>query len=173
MKFKKLIEDILGEVKKTRYKEYERETNYIKKFNINGLIYTVEATVSEINDKRDIQMEIKFKLKNNPLKSKIDRMNFNNEQQYKIALQNSEIGITGTGNQFKVFSDVASCVAQFSDEFKPKYITFESDVTQESRIKLYNRLVKYLIKDEPYKECSANPLDGSELPEGLFYLERI
>jgi len=61
--------------------------------------------------------------------------------------------ITGSGNEFKVFSTVINTVRIFLDEYKNnpyggqvRKIMFTAEKSKPSRVKLYNRLVKTLSK---------------------------
>ena len=56
--------------------------------------------------------------------------------------------ITGSGNEFKVFSTVINTVRIFLNELKGelKRIIFTAEKSKPSRVKLYNRLVKTLSK---------------------------
>lgn len=56
--------------------------------------------------------------------------------------------ITGSGNEFKVFSTVINTVRIFLNELKGEFkkIIFTAEKSKPSRVKLYNRLVKTLSK---------------------------
>jgi len=59
--------------------------------------------------------------------------------------------VTGTGNEFKVFSTVVKIVKIFLNELKRDGVEFErikfyASKTEPSRIKLYEKLVKTLTK---------------------------
>lgn len=55
---------------------------------------------------------------------------------------NEGIEITGTGNQFTVFSVVASLVQRFIKKYKPKDFIFAAK--EPSRVKLYKRFAKMI-----------------------------
>jgi hypothetical protein len=49
--------------------------------------------------------------------------------------------ITGKGDAYRVFSTVAQTVGDYARKRKPSYIAFTSRLDEQSRIKLYDRLV--------------------------------
>lgn len=60
--------------------------------------------------------------------------------------------ITGSGNEFKVFSTVINTVRIFLNEYKGelKSIIFTAEKSKPSRVRLYNRLVKTLSKSNNF-----------------------
>lgn len=116
-------------------------------------------------------VEIKFKLMNNPHKPQ--RSQFQTRQQYNVALQQSQIGLTNTGNQRRVFGKVFGSIVLSIKEIQPDYITF---VAEERRKFIYSRFIKSLEKyilPLKYKNIDSNPLTNGELNIGEFWLEKI
>ena len=58
-------------------------------------------------------------------------------------------GVTGLGKEFQVFSTVISAIRDWIKKKKPDAFEFEG--AGKSRMKLYTRLVKLLVKSVPYK----------------------
>ena len=71
-------------------------------FEVDGMKYKLEINLSLYNNHKIA--EVKFLLLNNPKSPKLP--NFKNFEQYQIALKKSRVGITGTGNPFKILSKV-------------------------------------------------------------------
>jgi hypothetical protein len=137
-------------------------------FEVDGLKYKLEINLSMIyNDK---VAEIKFYLLNNPKMPK--KSDFMNNIQYNIALKKSQLGITGTGNSFKVLKEVLSLLKYYIDTENIKYLTFTAD--EENRQKLYKSILQKLIKkyNIPYFEIFKNPLTGDEIGSEEFWLEK-
>ena len=89
------------------YKEIDAKTY---EFKDNDKTYYLECIASLTSDKKLIY-DFKFKLMNNPkLPNKKD---FKDDRQYDIAIRNSQVGITGTGNAFKIFSKVISIIIKY------------------------------------------------------------
>jgi hypothetical protein len=55
--------------------------------------------------------------------------------------------ILGTGNQFLVFSTIVKIIQEVASKTRPKWIMFSAE--EQSRIKLYHRMIKTLTKNEP------------------------
>lgn len=140
------------------------------RFEVNGLQYEVVMDKKLMSNGKSI-VESKFYLMNNPKMPK--RKNFANDQQYQIALQKSQVGITGTGNYFLVFSKVLSIISKYCDNEKINYITFIAD--EENRQKLYAMILQKMITkyNIPYRRLKNNPIDGSSLGTEEFWVERI
>jgi len=54
-------------------------------------------------------------------------------------------GITGKGDAFKIFSTVGKEIADYVRKHKPEVIAFTSSIDDDSRIKLYDRMVNSII----------------------------
>ena len=140
------------------------------RFEVNGLQYEVVMDKKVMSNGKFIA-ESKFFLMNNPKIPK--RKNFANDQQYQIALQKSQVGITGTGNYFSVFSKVLSIIVKYCNENKIDYVTFTAD--EENRQKLYVKILQKMITkyNIPYRMLDTNPVDGSSLGTEEFWVEKI
>lgn len=138
-------------------------------FEINNLIYHVEITESIIKNTNEKMISIKFKLMNNPNAPK--RKDFATDRQYQMAVQKSQIGISGTGNSQKVFRKVISAIIMGINELKPKYVTFNADETDRQR--LYGKLINLIQKYTPfkYKQLKNHPTSNEELSSDEFWLE--
>ena len=138
-------------------------------FEIEDKKYKLEINLSLFNNQKIA--EIKFYLLNNP-KMPV-KLNFKNDMQYNIALKKSQIGITDTGNPFKVLTKVLSLLKYYVDTEDIKYMTFVAD--EENRQKLYKSILKRIIKlhNIPYKQCDKNPLTGEDLSSEEFWLEKL
>lgn len=149
------------DVKKTHSHEY--------KFKINNLEYKVDIVESITLDTNKKMVEIKFKLINNPNAPKRD--NFQNDYQYQIALNKSQIGITGTGNGIKVFKKVIATFIETIKDLKPDYVGFTAD--ESNRQGLYTKIINTIQKYIPfeYKQLTIHPIDGYELNPEEFWLE--
>jgi len=137
-------------------------------FNVKTLIYSVEVTESIMIETNKKILSVKFRLMNNP--NAPHREDFQDERQYQVALQKSQIGITGTGNAQPVFKRVLGAIITHIRTFEPNYITFIGD---ENRVGLYNKIMKLTKKyvSFDYKSLDKNPIDNSELGTGEFWLE--
>jgi len=133
-------------------------------FQIKQYIYDVEIIESIVVLTNKKIVSIKFKLMNGPNQPKRD--DFQSDQQYQIALQKSQIGITGTGNSMGVFKKVLGSLIT-------DYITFSAD--EENRQGLYHKIIKTIQKyiSLKYKQLDHNPVDKCELNKGEFWLEII
>ena len=147
----------------------EKINSHKYRFTIKNLIYHVEITESVVLQTNKRILEIKFKLMNTPNAPK--RSNFQTDQQYNIALQKSQVGITGTGNVRPVLKKVIGAIIGALREFNPNYVTFTAD--EESRKSLYGKMIDIVQKYIPfqYKRLDRNPLTSEELEKGEFWLE--
>jgi hypothetical protein len=147
---------------------FEKINQHVYRFRIGQLLYQVDITESILSNKKKM-IEIKFKLLNNPDAPK--RINFQTYQQYQIALQKSQVGVTGTGNPIKVFKKVFGSIVISIKDIKPDYISFVAD---ESRQGLYSKFIKILKPYIPieYKRLTINPLTGDEIGNEEFWLEK-
>ncbi len=138
-------------------------------FEVEDKKYKLEINLSLFNNQRIA--EVKFYLLNNP-KLPV-KSTFKNDMQYQIALRKSQLGITDTGNPFKVLTKVLSLLKYYIDTEDIKYITFVAD--EENRQKLYKSILRRVIKlhNIPYKQCDKNPLTGESLNSEEFWLEKI
>lgn len=139
-------------------------------FEINDKKYEVRADIKVTADKHTIG-EFKFYFMNNPKFPKIK--DFETPQQYQIALQKSQLGITGTGDNFSILTQVINIISKYSENNKLDYITFTAD--EENRQDLYKKILVKLIKkyNIPYEELENNPLDGTPLSKEEFWMRRI
>lgn len=55
--------------------------------------------------------------------------------------------LTGSGNEVEVMSFVVGCLKEFVKRYKPAKITFSAKSTEESRVKLYKRMLGRLADD--------------------------
>lgn len=149
------------DIKQIDTKKYEFVTE-------KGLIYHVEITESIVLDTQKKILSIKFRLMNNPNAPK--RNNFQSDTQYQIALQKSQLGVTGTGNPLVVFRKVMGAIITHYKKFNPNYITFIGD---ESRVRLYDKIIEMMKKyvNFNYKKLDHNPIDNVEHVDGEFWLE--
>jgi hypothetical protein len=149
--------------------DVEKINAHTYKFSIKNLIYNVDI-IESINLKTSQKiLEIKFRLMNNPKAP--DRKNFRTDQQYNIAVQKFQVGITGTGSSQKVFSKVIGTFITAAKELKPDYITFTAD--ESSRQSLYDKIINIIQKYIPfkYKKLSHNPLTNDTLEPNEFWLK--
>lgn len=137
-------------------------------FNVDGKEYKCQFTLSITETKKSI-LEFKFYLINNP---KIPhRKDFVDVGQYNIAKMKSQIGVTGTGNQFKVLSSVIDSLNRYVELNEPDYITFVAE--EDNRRDLYKSMIKKLIdKFRKYKFLESNPFSSSVV-DGEFWLEKV
>ena len=138
-------------------------------FEVDGMKYKLEINLSLYKD--DKIADVKFMLLNNPKSPK--KSNFENDRQYLIALKTSQIGITGTGNPFKILSKVLSLLNYYTKEENIKYLSFTAD--EENRQSLYKKILHRLINkvNIPYKILTTNPITGDELNSEEFWIEKI
>jgi len=148
--------------------DYQKVNQHVYRFNVKNLLYQVEITESILPNKKKM-IEIKFKLLNNPNAPK--RINFTTYQQYQIALQKSQIGLTGTGNPNAVFGHVMGVIIDSIKEIQPDFISFVAD---EVRQNLYSKFIKFISKYTPiqYNRITNNPLTGDQLGNEEFWLEK-
>lgn len=82
-----------------------------------------------------------------------------------IAVVNFLVGnqqmITGKGDAFKIFSTVTIAIADYVRKYKPKYIAFTSSIDDDSRIKLYDRMVSGIEKSPQL----SNYFDVTDQPD--------
>jgi hypothetical protein len=138
-------------------------------FEIDGKKYKLEINLSLFNN--DKIAEVKFYLLNNPKSP--NKQHFKNDTQYQLALKKSQLGITGTGNPFKILTKVLSLLNYYiKDENDIKYLTFVAD--EENRQRLYKSILQKIIKkyNIPYKQCNKNPMTGDVLNPEEFWLEK-
>jgi len=149
--------------------DYEKVNQHVYQFKVKELLYRVEITESILPNSKKM-IEVKFKLMNNPKSPK--RFNFKTDQQYQIAIQKSQIGITGTGASHGVFARVMGVLIESVKEIQPDYITFTAD--EESRQSLYWKIVKLMNKyvTIKYNRLSINPMTGNNVGDEEFWLER-
>jgi len=134
------------------------------KVTISGKVYHIEYVVGLTQSNEKI-FEFKFKLMNNPKLPK--KSDFKTDQQYQIALQKSQIGITGTGDAKKVFNAIVSVMVKIIKEELPEYITFQAD--EENRKKLYKLMVKdVLTKIGRYQPIDKHPVTDEMVGIGEF-----
>ena len=143
-------------------------------FKIKDKIYHVGYVVSTTPGSEDSIYEFKFKLMNNPKFPK--KSNFTNDMQYQIAVQKSQIGITGTGDSKEVFNKVISIMIKIINAKRPDYITFQAD--ESNRQRLYKMLIKHIVtKIKTYKQIdynpANNPLDNESLQDGEYWLKKV
>lgn len=138
-------------------------------FEVDGMQYKLEINLSLFHNNRIA--DVKFMLLNNPKSPK--KIHFKTDQQYQIALKKSQVGITGTGNPFRILTKVLSILNYYVKEENIKYVTFSAD--EENRQKLYGRILQKLIEKYkiPYKQLSFNPLNGESLNAEEFWIEKI
>lgn len=149
--------------------EYDEVDSKTYKFTVGDKIYHIEYIASLTPDKKLIY-DFKFKLVNNPKSPK--RSNFKDERQYDIAVRNSQIGITGTGDSFKIFSKVISIIIKILNKKNPDYINFQAN--EENRQRLYKLLIKSVIKKFPiYMQIDTDPITNQPLSDGDFWLQKI
>lgn len=82
----------------------------------------------------------------------------------------SMLGITGTGDSFRVFSTVADIVKNYISQYTPKQIQFGSDLKYPSRMKLYQRIAQRLDKELP--EYSLDTTAAGSAADSFFILKR-
>jgi hypothetical protein len=162
------IESIVSETVPSS--DYMKVNQHVYRFKVKDLLYQVEITESLLPTSEKM-IEIKFKLLNNPSAPK--RVDFKTDQQYQIALQKSQIGISGTGNPHGVFARVMGVLIESINSIQPDYITFTAD--EESRQNLYERMLKLMSKYSSikYNKISINPLTGDKVGNEEFWLERM
>ena len=148
-------------IKKINSRKYE--------FSIKNLVYNVEIVESVVLNTDKKLVEIKFKLMNNPNDPKRD--DFQSDAQYQIALQKSQIGITGTGNGVKVFKKVIAIFIEAIKEIKPNYVGFTADESNQQGLytKIINTIQKYI--SFKYKQLKTHPIDYYDLNDEEFWLE--
>ena len=58
------------------------------------------------------------------------------------------VDLTGTGDSIKVFTWVESCFNLFIQKYnnRVRFVLFSSDVNEPSRVKLYDAIVKFLVR---------------------------
>lgn len=69
--------------------------------------------------------------------------------------KNNELGITNTGDELEVFSAVIKVMKEFMQNSNNKRYYFTAEMSEPSRVKLYDRLVKRLTKDVPGWKCDS------------------
>jgi hypothetical protein len=88
------------------------------------------------------------------------------ESEDGIAIVNFSIDntqqITGKGDAYRVFSTVSNAITDYARKYKPKFITFTSSFEEQSRIKLYDRLVNSAIKNPEFSKY-INVTDREDL----------
>jgi len=147
----------------------ERILGRIYEISVLGKIYNIEYVVSLTSNNERI-FEFKFKLINNPKSPK--RSNFKTDQQYKIALQKSQVGITGTGDAKKVFDSVVSVILKIIKKEQPEYITFQAN--EKNRQKLYKLIINDVIKKiNGYRTINKHPITSDILESGEFWIKKI
>ena len=141
----KFIDEICDEELKPDYgvKKILNTNNY--EFQIKQYIYHVEIVESIIISNNKKIISIKFKLMNGP--NQPNRNNFQTDQQYQIALQKSQLGITGTGNPMAVFRKVIGAIINMLKDINPNYVTFSAD--ENNRRGLYDKIIKTIQKYIP------------------------
>lgn len=166
------LDKLLSEVDledSTPYIEFGEYKN-IKEFWINGNKYHFQYNEGVFSDGKTKVFDFKFKLKDH--KNAPKRHDFDNQRQFEIALQKYKVGITGTGNQFKVLSVVLTLAKKLILEKNPEYITFNAD--EKNRQSLYSKLTNYVIKRiGNYERIYQHPIDNYELGSEEFWLKRI
>jgi hypothetical protein len=153
------------------YEGLEKVAQYVRKFQTkNGLIYHIEAVESITKDGKKIA-DFKFKLMNNPKTPK--RKDFDSEEQYHVALQKSQVGITGTGNVGEVIRKVIGAIDVMVSEINPDYISVTA--YEENRQSLYHKLIDLMIKisKNTYRNLDVNPITHQPVGAEEFWLEKI
>jgi hypothetical protein len=87
---------------------------------------------------------------------------------YSARIQNSKLGITGTGDSMHVFSKVVNIFVAYLEKYNPTFIHFFA--VEENRKKLYKKIFQRLqqktkIRMEPQ---ILNPIDGEKLQDNEF-----
>jgi hypothetical protein len=77
---------------------------------------------------------------------------------------NEKFGVTGTGNQMRVFSAIVQCFNIFLKAKKPRIFWFEAE--EASRKKLYDRFAKMIPQKYPYKTIDPSTLRDDDI--GLY-----
>jgi hypothetical protein len=73
-------------------------------------------------------------------------------------VRNDTYELTGTGDALKVMATVLKAVREFISFQNPRFITFEMKNDEQSRFKLYDRLMRMLMKEFPkYMVRSERP----------------
>ena len=83
--------------------------------------------------------------------------------------RHGKTGITGAGNEVKLFSTVIAGIKQWVKKNKPEVIEFTA--SEPSRKKLYNSLIKRLSKEIGYK-IPDNELDNQR-KNGDYRMEKV
>jgi hypothetical protein len=149
--------------------DYKKLAGSTYEFLQGNKIYHLEYTVS-LDEKGKRIFEFKFKLMNNPKGPK--RSDYKTGRQYKIAVQKSQVGITGTGDAKQVFDKVISVLIKILQSESPEYVTFQAQ--EENRQRLYLLLLKNAIQQiKNYKSLDKNPLTNNNVEDGEFWLEKI
>lgn len=84
----------------------------------------------------------------------------------KVDDNDSTLELTGTGNEFVVFSTIAKIVFRKFNEYRPNQFKFSADLAVSSRAKLYNRFAKLLAQKLNYS------LELSKTPKEMIYYFR-
>ena len=74
---------------------------------------------------------------------------------------------TGSGNEVEVFSFVMNCMRDFIDEHNPKRMVFSATKSEDSRVKLYQRLVNRFAKDYTLSQTEVGT--GPNRPKALIF----
>jgi hypothetical protein len=138
------LQEVFDKPEKIQWKQKNKET-YDGHFKIAGITYAFYASrdVFAIDDKDYYGYDIDFSL-----------IDYDDEVEEKMTADKfgsgaSAYGITGTGNQYKIFSTVIAGLKELVKTQKPSFIHFSAN--EKSRQKLYNRLVKVLGSSLGYK----------------------
>lgn len=55
--------------------------------------------------------------------------------------------MSGSGNEFEVMAFVMSAFEKFMSKYEPNRVEFTADITEDSRIRLYRRMIKRFAKN--------------------------
>lgn len=86
-------------------------------------------------------------------------------QSYSIS---ANYEITGTGNQFTIFSTVGAIILEFVEKEHPRIFKFESTKSEQSRVQLYSIFAKEIEKRTGYRSYSKDLRTAK-----IFYFERV
>lgn len=139
------------------------------KITVSDKVYHIDYVVG-LTQSKDRIFEFKFRLMNNPKLPK--KSEFKTDQQYQIAVQKSQVGITGTGDAKKVFNAVVSVIVKIIREELPEYITFQAD--EDNRKRLYKFIINDVIKKiGGYISINKHPVNNVDIEDGEFWLKKI
>jgi len=148
------LQEIFDKPEKIDWKS-KTKTNWTGRFTIDGITYQFDAgdDYFDLEDPKTgeytdyLGYDVSFSI-----------VRWDESQTGKFKSKDVKYGVTGTGNQIKVFSTVVNALRELIKKQKPHFLSFSADGA--SRQKLYDQMVKVLSSKFGYKKSKKSSGSG-------------